>query len=91
MTRIFAKSGRSKANLVKGISMPLDQYSAFIELLPQIEKELGKNGGIVPRPQYEGQPSEERDARKEEESEVDEDNGVPKKSNIEATSDEDEG
>jgi hypothetical protein len=70
--------------------MPLDQYSTFIELLPQIEKELGKNGETVPRPRYEGQLSVERDAQKEEESDVDEGNGVPKKSNIEATSDEDE-
>jgi hypothetical protein len=81
----------SKTNLVKGISMPLDQYSAFIELLPQIEKELGKNGETVPRPQYEGQLSTERGAQKEDESDVDEGNGVQKKSNIEATSDEDEG
>ena len=70
--------------------MPLDQYSAFIELLPQIEKELGKNGETVPRPQYEGQLSVERGVQKEGESDVDEANGVQKKSNIEATSDEDE-
>jgi hypothetical protein len=71
--------------------MPLDQYSAFIELLPQIEKELRKNGETVPRPQYEGKLSEGQDVQKEEESGVDEGNGVAKKSNIEATSDEDEG
>jgi hypothetical protein len=71
--------------------MPLDQYSAFIELLPQIENELGKTGDRVPRPQYGGRLSEERGARKEEESDVGEGDGVQKKSNIEATSDEDEG
>jgi hypothetical protein len=87
----FAKSGWPKTNLPKGISMPLDQYSAFIELLPQIEKELGKNGETVPRPQYEGQLSIERGTQKEDESDVDEGNSMQKKSNIEATSDEDEG
>jgi hypothetical protein len=69
----------------------MDQYSAFIELLPQIEKELIKKGQTVPRPQYIGQVEEERDVIEEEDSsEVGDDNGVPKKSNIEATSDEDE-
>ena len=71
--------------------MPMDQYSALIQLLPQIEKELVKKGEKVPRPRYDEQVKEEDDVvEDEEDSEVDEGNGLPKKSNIDATSDEDE-
>ena len=71
--------------------MPMDQYSALIELLPHIEKELVKKGEKVPRPRYDGHVKEEKDmVEEDEDSEVDEGNGLPKKSNIDATSDEDE-
>jgi len=82
----------------KGISLPMNQYSALIELLPYIEKELTETGETVPRPQYDGFVGEE-DAGDEEEEDIkdeaepDGDNdsdSAPKKSNIEATSDEEE-
>ena len=74
---------------LQGISMPVDQFSAFVELLPQIEKELAKKGEKVPRPQYDGVKKEE-DVKQELESDDDGGNSRPKRSNIEATSDEDE-
>jgi len=74
----------------KGISMPMDQYAAFVELLPQIEKELSEKGEKVPRPQYDGVREEEEDVKEEVESESADGDGVPQKSNIEATSDEEE-
>ncbi len=69
--------------------MPMDQFSAFVELLPQIEKELTKKGEKVPRPLYDG-VKEEGGVEEEADSDEDGENGAPKKSNIEATSDEDE-
>ncbi|BCR89091.1 transcriptional coactivator p15/PC4 family protein [Aspergillus chevalieri] len=36
----------------KGISMPMDQYAAFVNLLPGIEAVLRENGQSVPRPNY---------------------------------------
>ena len=73
----------------QGISMPMDQYSAFLELLPQIEKELAKKGERVVRPQYDRQVEKEEEDVADEEPEIDESNLVSK-SNIEATSDEEE-
>ena len=32
--------------------MTLDQYAAFVELMPAIESELKSQGHTVPRPQY---------------------------------------
>ena len=73
----------------QGISMPMDQFSAFVELLPQIEKELSKKGEKVARPMYD-RVKEEENVKQEVDSDEDDENGDPKKSNIEATSDEDE-
>ena len=70
--------------------MPMDQYSVFVGLLPQIERVLVKKGEKVPRPQYGGEIQTEGGDMTDEESEVDEGSGVQKKSNIEATSDEEE-
>ncbi|KAK3724419.1 hypothetical protein LTR37_001043 [Vermiconidia calcicola] len=55
----------------KGIALTLDQYTAFLGLVPEIERVLKSKGITVPRPQYESQP-----ATKDEEpaaDEVDED------------------
>ena len=76
----------------------MDQYSAFIALLPLIEAELRKKGEDVPRPRYDASGSSD-DADKGDREEVEDrsretestSNGISKKSNIEATSDEDEG
>ena len=67
--------------------MTLDQYSAFIQLLPQIESTLKKDGATVPRPKYEDKDSP-TDAADGDPS--GDEGGFIKKSNIDATSDEDE-
>ncbi|KAJ5770770.1 uncharacterized protein N7511_002821 [Penicillium nucicola] len=69
----------------KGISLPMDQFSTLITLLPQLEQALKDSGEILPRPAYLGTPSEG------ETQDHSDSNRSPSKQNIEATSDEDEG
>lgn len=71
--------------------MPMDQYAAFVTLLPDIEAILKENGQSVPRPNYvdaKGQSDEGDENKCESDSNI-EDPASPKK-NIEATSDEDQ-
>lgn len=70
----------------KGISMTMEQYSAFVELLPHIEDVLRKHGERPPRPSYDKGVSAGDEADMD-----DADDETAKKANIEATSDEDEG
>jgi hypothetical protein len=81
--------------------MTVEQYSALVDLMPQIEKALETKGEKVPRPKYDTskEPAEGRVDGAHEESEDEEKaipvkaetkNGKRKKANIEATSDEDE-
>ncbi|OQE19057.1 hypothetical protein PENSTE_c016G02562 [Penicillium steckii] len=68
----------------KGISLPMDQFSALVSLLPDIEQALQEHGEELPRPEYSGQNvdgDEEGVEMKDKES-------SPSKQNIEATSDE---
>jgi hypothetical protein len=37
---------------LKGISLSIEQYTALIEILPDIERVLKSKGVEVPRPQY---------------------------------------
>ena len=83
--------------------MTIEQYSALVDLMPQIEEALVKQGEKIPRPKY-GNPEtpvgdqEERsngqgEAEAEAEAEDVEANpkeGQRRKANIEATSDENE-
>ncbi|EXJ73727.1 uncharacterized protein A1O5_03489 [Cladophialophora psammophila CBS 110553] len=71
----------------KGISMSIEQYSALIQIMPQIEAVLKGQGEKVPRPNYDGSvpPTDEENIEGEGEDEE-----TRKKQNIEATSDEDE-
>lgn len=68
--------------------MSLEQYSTFINLLPHIETALKDDGAKVPRPKY-----DEYDTLIDntEENGSDDEGGFLKKSNIDTTSDEDEG
>ncbi|KIW10979.1 hypothetical protein PV08_10278 [Exophiala spinifera] len=69
----------------KGISMSIEQYSALIGLMPQIEGLLRERGEKVPRPKYdESAPTDSLQDDEEPETVAD------KKANIEATSDEEE-
>lgn len=79
----------------------MDQFTALIDLLPQVEKVLTKYGETVPRPRYDG--SGPVNGEKEEERAVDGDGERPEKmegngndeeageqkQNFEATSEED--
>lgn len=66
--------------------MSLEQYSALIDILPQIETALKKKGEDVPRPKY-GEPQATH--AQGDRDDDDEDQSL-RKANIEATSDEDE-
>jgi hypothetical protein len=68
--------------------MTLEQYSILINLLPQIETSLKEAGAKVPRPKYYEDDTLIDDT---EENSKDDESGFLKKSNIDATSDEDEG
>ncbi|KAK5061145.1 hypothetical protein LTR84_007687 [Exophiala bonariae] len=72
----------------KGISMSLEQYSALMDILPQIENALKDRGEDVSRPKYGKQQTP--DVQDDQDDHEDEDQSLLKKSNIEATSDEDE-
>ncbi|KAK5456988.1 hypothetical protein LTS15_004768 [Exophiala xenobiotica] len=67
----------------KGISLTVEQYSALIDAMPQIEGLLRKQGEKVSRPKYDGSALVEDDQPQDDED-------TDKKANIEATSDEEE-
>ncbi|KAI9848415.1 MAG: hypothetical protein M1837_000210 [Sclerophora amabilis] len=84
----------------KGISLPIEQYAAFVALLPHVETVLKEKGEDVPRPVY-GDSSEAEGADDGDEPENVVERTVKKgnagnslnggKKNFEATSDEEEG
>lgn len=71
------------ANLEKlqGITLPMEQFSALIRFLPDIEDVLSQKGESVPRADYSKSVTENMDSSK--------DSKKGGKKNIEATSDED--
>jgi len=69
--------------------MTMEQYSALIKLLPQIEAVLGQKGSNVPRPDY-GDGQGLAVGRKGQRQESEDEKSTVRKSNIEATSDEEE-
>ncbi|KAL3456321.1 transcriptional Coactivator p15-domain-containing protein [Aspergillus heterothallicus] len=74
----------------KGISLPVEQFSALLTLLPDIEAALKEKGVPIPRPNYVEQVATS-DVDEEEEDSTDELSAPgPTRRNIEATSDEDE-
>ena len=68
--------------------MTVEQYSAFVQFMPQIEAMLAGKGESVPRPDYAGTAPAQTGVEDEEDEEDEEDD--PKKANIDATSDEEE-
>ena len=67
--------------------MTVEQYSALIAIMPQIERLLSQKGESVPRPNFEGTPQDAARDDDDEDADADEEE---KKANIEATSDEEE-
>ena len=72
--------------------MPIEQYTALIQLLPQIENVLVEKGERIPRPNYEHNPNDNDDLADDKNGAAEAENikNKRKKSNIEETSDEDE-
>jgi hypothetical protein len=79
--------------------MPVEQYSALVDLMPQIEKALEKKGEKISRPNYgnaaTGDTADDQEEQRQEESEEEAEveagkveskakNGKRKKANIEA-------
>ncbi|SLM39551.1 ssDNA-binding transcriptional regulator [Lasallia pustulata] len=85
----------------KGIALPVDQFSAIIQLLPHIESVLKGKGIEVARPVYDAAGGDGDEKGEEEKEEVDEGEtgkaqekagkGTKRKKNFEATSEEEEG
>ncbi|KAF2753624.1 PC4-domain-containing protein [Pseudovirgaria hyperparasitica] len=73
----------------KGISLTIEQYTALLESIPGIEALLKKQGEDVPRVSYDEPATSKADDAEDEKDK--EESPKPSKSNIEATSDEDEG
>ncbi|EPS29107.1 RNA polymerase II transcriptional coactivator KELP [Penicillium oxalicum] len=69
----------------KGISMSLEQFAAFVKLLPEIEQAVQQQGESLPRPVYSGSAAKNSDNHEQGDSARTESPGKP---NIEATSDE---
>ncbi|KAJ5888820.1 RNA polymerase II transcriptional coactivator KELP [Penicillium taxi] len=70
----------------KGISMPLDQFSALVKLLPELETALQDQfSESLPRPAYGAKAESKNDEDQDRSGDA-----SPSKQNIEATSDEDE-
>ncbi|KAL3259537.1 hypothetical protein ABHI18_005331 [Aspergillus niger] len=72
----------------KGISLPIDQFSSLVSLLPHIETTLQDKGESIPRPQYDSDRkinSENKEAGDDSVDVSDEDT----RRNIEATSEDD--
>jgi hypothetical protein len=75
--------------LTQGISLPIDQFSSLVTLLPEIEIALQEKGLSIPRPNYIDQGTNTGGNDKKDSTD-----GLPmarpSRENIEATSDEDE-
>ncbi|RAL15018.1 transcriptional coactivator p15/PC4 family protein [Aspergillus homomorphus CBS 101889] len=74
----------------KGISLPIDQYSALVTLLPEIELAMRNHGQSVPRPSYDAKDLQQSTGGNETEEANASVHEIARK-NIEATSDEGSG
>jgi hypothetical protein len=82
-------------DVFQGISLNIDQFTAFIEQLPEIEKALKAKGITIPRPEYGGaraSPKTEEQVEENEEEEEEEEEEAAKKPTkaVEASEDEED-
>ncbi|MCJ1285685.1 hypothetical protein MMC26_005026 [Xylographa opegraphella] len=87
----YEKEGQSLPGK-KGISMPVAQFAALVELLPAIEAVVKAKGEVLPRPEYErverGGGGEEEEEEGGGDARVAREGGGGGKRNFEATSEE---
>ncbi|OJJ42022.1 hypothetical protein ASPZODRAFT_137565 [Penicilliopsis zonata CBS 506.65] len=74
----------------KGISLPVDQFSSLVSLLPDVEVILREKGQTIPRPEYGRTSAAVHDDENKPRSKVGLEEPQSSKANIEVTSDEDE-
>ena len=67
--------------------MNIEQYAAFIQIMPQVEELLKSQGASVPRPNYSGSVATQDD---DDDEDLEDEEETHAKQNIEATSDEEE-
>lgn len=71
--------------------MSIEQYSALVDIMPQIEETLARKGEKVPRPDYSGNAEPVQDGRHDKDDEDDETGRAhTTKANIDTTSDEED-
>jgi hypothetical protein len=88
----YEKDGKSLPGKA-GINLPLEQFRTFLSLLPQVINELKSEGETVEAPSFESNGHEKATNDDDDDDDEVEEKVVkakPKKSNIEATSDEEE-
>jgi hypothetical protein len=89
LREFYEKDGKSLPGKA-GINLPLEQFRTFLSLLPQVLDELETKGEKIEPPIF-GTGNGSKIAKGEDDDEDDrEEQAKPKKSNFEATSDEDE-
>lgn len=75
MNHIILRTGDILISNLQGISLNIEQFTAFIDQLPEIEKVLKAKGITIPRPEYGGarvSPKAEDHEENEEEDEEEE-------------------
>jgi hypothetical protein len=80
-------------DIFQGISLNIDQFTAFIEQLPEIEKALKAKGITIPRPEYGGaraSPKTEDQVEENEDEEEEEEAAKKTAKAVEASEDEED-
>jgi hypothetical protein len=80
LNNVILRTGYILISNLQGISLNIEQFTAFIDQLPEIEKVLKAKGITIPRPEYGGarvspkaedqEENDEEEVEKEEEEEV---------------------
>jgi hypothetical protein len=91
LIRVVRTIGVADTDIGQGISLNIEQFTTFMEQLPEIEKALKAKGISIPRPKYGASSAKEVEDDEEDEvdADVDEDAAEPGKKAV-ADVDEDE-
>lgn len=74
MNNVILRTGYILISNLQGISLNIEQFTAFIDQLPEIEKVLKAKGITIPRPEYGGARVSPKAEDQEENDENDEEN-----------------